>query len=68
MAADPGDSFETRVAGQSQRKTGRGAGQSPAAFVVDCSSELDAESLARLTTFFRLLDEWERNLHAEKVM
>lgn len=68
VAADPSDSFNPRVAGQSQRKTGRGVGQSPAASVVDWSSELDPESLARLIAFLHLLDEWERSLHAEKVM
>jgi hypothetical protein len=67
-APDPGVPFNPRVAGPSQRKTGRGAGQSPAASVVDCSSELDAEPLARLLAFFKLLDEWERKLHAQKVM
>jgi hypothetical protein len=51
-----------------QPKTGRGVGQSPTAVAVACPSELDSESLDRLVAFFRLLDEWERKLHAEKVM
>ena len=47
-------------------QSGRGVGQSPAA--VACSSEMDQESLDRLIVFFQLLNEWERKLHAEKVM
>jgi hypothetical protein len=48
-------------------KSGRGVGQSPTA-VVACSSDIDQESLDRLIAFFQLLNEWERKLHAEKVM
>jgi hypothetical protein len=47
-------------------QSGRGVGQSPAA--VACSSEMDQESLDRVIAVFQLLDEWERKLHAEKVM
>ena len=49
-----------------QPKSGRGVGRNPTA--VACSDELDRESIDRLIAFFQLLDQWERNLHAEKVM
>jgi hypothetical protein len=49
-------------------KSRRGAGRSPAAVAVACSEELSADDLDRLIAFFQLLDQWERNSHAEKVM
>jgi len=41
---------------------------SSAAVAVVCSSELDRESVDAFIAVFRLLDEWERNLHGTKVM
>jgi hypothetical protein len=61
-AVSQGAQFAPCDSGQS----GRGVGQSPTA--VACFSDLDQESLDRLVAFFQLLDEWERKLHAEKVM
>jgi hypothetical protein len=61
-AVSQGAQFAPCASGQS----GRGVGQSPAP--VACSSEMNQESLDRLIAFFQLLNEWERKLHAEKVM
>lgn len=61
-AVSQGAQFAPCDSGQS----GRGVGQSPTA--VACSSEVDQDSLDRLITFFQVLNEWERKLHAEKVM
>jgi hypothetical protein len=44
------------------------AERSSAAVAVVCSSELDRESVDAFIAVFRLLDEWERNLHGTKVM
>jgi hypothetical protein len=58
--------LENREAVLPQRKTGRGAGQSPAMFAEP--TQLEDGDIAKLAAFFRLLDSWERNLYAEKVM
>jgi hypothetical protein len=49
-------------------KSGRGVGRSPAAVAVACSSQLQREAIDRIIALFRLLDEWERKLNAEKIM
>jgi hypothetical protein len=49
-------------------KSGRGVGRSPTAVAVVCSDELSADDLDRLIAVFQLLDQWERNSHAEKGM
>jgi len=49
-------------------QSGRGVGRSPAAVAVACSSQLDREAIDRIIALFQLLGEWERKLHAEKVM
>jgi hypothetical protein len=51
-----------------QPKSERGVGQSPTALAFDCVSDLDRDSLDRLIAFFRLLDQWERKLHAKTLM
>ena len=59
--------FESREAGLSQPKTGRGAGQSPAilrereALTLE---SLDEESVRQIISFFELLDCWDREAHA----
>ena len=63
----PRQSAETCPAGL-QHKTGRGVGQSPAAFAVVCSPGVDREDIDRLIAFFQLLDEWERKTNAEEIM
>jgi hypothetical protein len=59
--------FESREAGLSQPKTGRGAGQSPAttrereALALE---SVDEESIRQIISFFELLDRWDREAHA----
>jgi len=70
--------FESRAAGLSQPKTGRGAGQSPAIqsqrAALSTTSEsagreafahdlLDDSSIASVIEFFKLLDRWDREAH-----
>jgi hypothetical protein len=57
---------ENREAGQYQHKTGRGVGQRPT--MPASPMQLGDGEIAELAALFRLLDGWERNLHAEKVM
>jgi hypothetical protein len=75
------DSLESREAGLSQRKTGRGAGRSLAIEiereVLDTSStsakrdavDLDDEAISQILDVFRLLDRWDREgSHATTTM
>ena len=70
--------FESRAAGLSQPKTGRGAGQRPAVetqrAALSTTSEsagreafahdlLDDSSIASVIEFFKLLDRWDREAH-----
>lgn len=71
--------LESRAAGLSQPKTGRGVGQSPAKdsqrIALSSSSEclkcdtpandpLDDFSIASVIQFFKILDRWDREAHA----
>jgi len=82
-ATKSNDDFTPREAGGAQRKTGRGAGQSPAVQTqraalgsltppADSDSvlpyALDDSHITALIEFFQILDRWNREAHAAKVL
>jgi hypothetical protein len=82
-AAGSKDDSRPRAAGYTQRKTGRGAGQSPAvqtqreamgSFTPRADSDsvlpyaLDDSHITALIEFFQTLDRWDREAHAAQVM
>jgi len=82
-AADSKDDSRPRAAGGAQRKTGRGAGQSPAVQtqraalgsftpLADTDAVLsfapDDSQITALIEFFQTLDRWDREAHAPQVM
>jgi hypothetical protein len=77
------DHFKPREAGATQRKTGRGSGQSPdvqsrraapGSFSEPIESEpvlpyaLDDSDIAALIHFFQILDPWDREAHGTQTM
>jgi len=82
-AADSKDDFRPREAGGAQRKTGRGAGQSPdvqsrraapGSFTPSAQSDsdlphaLEDSDIKALIQFFQTLDRWDREAHGPQVM
>jgi hypothetical protein len=74
--------YRPRAAGGAQRKTGRGAGQSPAilsqraalcSFTPSVESDavlpyaLDDSQITALIEFFQILDRWDREAHGQQV-
>ena len=82
-ATDSLDASRSREAGSSQRKTGRGAGKSPAIqsrreapdsftspaqFESDLPYALEDSHIEAIIEFFQTLDRWDREAHESQVM